>query len=209
MGRHVRWFLQCNSPSFNFYYFTSLYFQTETQRETFYLFPFLYTSDLFSPVTDIVKMTDNSINLSKIIQRNNTRSTPVVQQTTICFPTPFPLTEQVFPNSNYTLETSRSILKIPVCLNVMVHTSNSSSSEAMAGGPGVRCSSLGYIAEIKWQLQRPPQKKRNTKTGSAYAISWTNWISRDGARAVYDLTIFLVDLFFKGAENHILGIYCS
>lgn len=41
-GRDVRWFLQCNSPSFNFYYFTSLYFQTQnvTQRETFYLFPF-------------------------------------------------------------------------------------------------------------------------------------------------------------------------
>lgn len=45
----------------------------------------------------------------------------------------------------------------------MVHTSNSSSSEAMAGGPGVRCSSLGYIAEIKWQLQRPPQKKETQK----------------------------------------------
>lgn len=48
----------------------------------------------------------------------------------------------------------------------MVHASNSNSSDAVAGGPGVRCSSLGYIAEIKWQLQCPPQKKtkKNTKT---------------------------------------------
>lgn len=55
----------------------------------------------------------------------------------------------------------------------------------------------------------PHKKTKKHKNGSAYAISWANWISRDGARAVYDLTIFLVDLFFRGAENHIFGIYCS
>lgn len=51
-----------------------------------------------------------------------------------------------------------------MCLNVMVHASNSNSSDAVAGGPGVRCSSLGYIVEIKWQLQRPPKKKQHKET---------------------------------------------